>query len=148
MSSSTYVITNETRLRVLMGRLCLPVHGNVRAMMPPRHAAGDLCLAHPPTDLGTEKQRKICCRCCTAVVVHGGTCYKNLCWVHVCQVVDFSSSTYVCGIRKHTHNNIEYSAQRAQGLNQDKPSVQRRWPWPRGSYCYCCCCFAAGEALL
>ena len=105
MSFSRYVRSNATQLRVLIGRLCLSVHSNVRVMSP-RHAAGD--IVRPTllrTDEETEKQEKISCRSCTAVVVVAlvlDTC--------ICQVVDFASFKICARYVKsgYMHNNIEY----------------------------------------
>ena len=51
-----------TSIVVILGRLCLSVHSNVRAM-PSRYAAGDIARPHPTTADGTQKQEKLCGRC-------------------------------------------------------------------------------------
>jgi len=77
----------------------VPVHSNERLGHVPETCCRWYCQAHPPTDEGTEKQEKICCSCCTAVSSSVGTARSSV--LDTRQVVDFSSSNYECGTRKH-----------------------------------------------
>ena len=60
-------------------RLTESVYPQQRSGHVPKTSCRWYCQAHPPTDEGTEKQEKICSRCC-----------------------GISSSNYECGTRKHT----------------------------------------------
>ena len=121
------VINNEIQLliRVLIDRLCLSVHSNVRAMSP-RHATGDIVLPTLLLMRGRRSRRRSAVD--VAVVVVAPATITSVGHIHTWYTsgCSFSSSSYECGIRKHTHNNIEYGVQRTQGLNRHKPRVQRR----------------------